>query len=133
MAVDKIAMVSLPVSDQERAKLFYVEKLGFTVIADYIMGNAEAGERAGNRWVMLLPPGGGVSITLTTWFEDLRPGVMKISLSTSDVEKTYQELKSKGVQPNNEISDAPWGKWFSVDDPDGNNWLIVQNHQQPDL
>ncbi len=127
MAVDKIAMVSLPVSDQERAKSFYVEKLGFTVVADYIMGNAEAGERAGNRWVMLLPPGGGVSITLTTWFEDLKPGTMKMSLSTSDVEKTYQELKSKGVKPINEISDAPWGKWFSVDDPDGNNWLIVQN------
>ncbi len=127
MAVDKIAMVSLPVSDQERAKSFYVEKFGFTVVADYIMGNAEAGERAGNRWVMLLPPGGGVSITLTTWFEDLKPGTMKMSLSTSDVEKTYQELKSKGVKPINEISDAPWGKWFSIDDPDGNNWLIVQN------
>jgi len=127
MTVDKIAMVSLPVSDQERAKSFYVDKLGFTVIADYVMGNAEAGERAGNRWVMLLPPGGGASITLTTWFEDLRPGVMKMSLSSSDVEKTYQELKTKGVQPNNEISDTPWGKWFSIDDPDGNNWLIVEN------
>ena len=126
MAIDKIAMVSLPVSDQERAKSFYVEKLGFTVIADYIMGNAEAGDRAGNRWVMLVPPGGGVSITLTTWFEDLHPGVMKMSLSTSDVEKTYQELQSKGVKPNSEISDAPWGRWFSIDDPDGNNWLIVQ-------
>jgi catechol 2,3-dioxygenase-like lactoylglutathione lyase family enzyme len=127
MTVDKIAMVSLPVSDQERAKSFYVDKLGFTVIADYVMGNAEAGERAGNRWVMLLPPGGGVSITLTTWFEDLRPGVMKMSLSTYDVEKTYQELKTKDVQTNNEISNAPWGKWFSIDDPDGNNWLIVEN------
>ena len=126
MAIDKIAMVSLPVNDQERARSFYVEKLGFTVIADYIMGNAEAGDRAGNRWVMLVPPGGGVSITLTTWFEDLQPGVMKMSLSTSDVEKTYQDLLSKGVKPNNEISDAPWGKWFSIDDPDGNNWLIVQ-------
>lgn len=131
MAIDKIAMVSLPVNDQERAKSFYVEKLGFTVIADYIMGNAEAGDRAGNRWVMLLPPGGGVSITLTTWFEDLHPGEMKMSLSTSDVEKTYQELQSKGVKPNSEISDAPWGKWFSIDDPDGNNWLIVQNPEQP--
>src|ERR1043165_1792056 len=130
MTIDKIAMVSLPVSDQERAKSFYVEKLGFTVLADYVMGNAEAGERAGNRWVMLVPPGGGVSITLTTWFEDLRPGVMKMSLSTSDVEKTYQELKAKGVEPINDISDAPWGKWFSVDDPDGNNWLIVQTSSQ---
>lgn len=126
MAVDKIVMISLPVSDQERAKSFYTDKLGFKITADYIMGNAEAGERAGNRWITLAPPGGGASITLTTWFEDLPPGVMKMSFSTSDVEKTYRELKAKGVKPNNEISDAPWGKWFSIDDPDGNNWLIVQ-------
>jgi catechol 2,3-dioxygenase-like lactoylglutathione lyase family enzyme len=126
MAVDKIVMISLPVSDQEKAKLFYTDKLGFKVIADYIMSSAEAGERAGNRWVTLAPPGGGPSITLTTWFEELHPGVMKMSFSTPDVEQTYQELKAKGVEPNNAISDAPWGKWFSIDDPDGNNWLIVQ-------
>ncbi|MGA2504618.1 MAG: VOC family protein [Anaerolineales bacterium] len=130
MAVDKIVLISLPVSDQERAKSFYQDILGFKVTADFIMGNAEAGERAGNRWVTLLPPGGGPSITLTTWFEDLRPGVMKLSLSTADVEKTYRELKAKGVIPNNEISDAPWGKWFSIDDPDGNNWLITQNPRE---
>lgn len=77
---------------------FYVDKLGFTVVTDYIMRNAEAGERAGNRWVMLVPSG-GLSIRLTTWFKDLRSGVMKMSLSTSDVQKTYQELNLKGVQP----------------------------------
>jgi catechol 2,3-dioxygenase-like lactoylglutathione lyase family enzyme len=130
MAVDKIVLISLPVSDQERAKSFYQDILGFKVTADFIMGNAEAGERAGNRWVTLLPPGGGPSITLTTWFEDLRPGVMKLSLSTADVEKTYRELKAKGVIPNNEISDATWGKWFSIDDSDGNNWLITQNPRE---
>src|ERR1043165_8792095 len=100
MSIDKIVMISLPVSDQERAKSFYTDKLGFKVTADYIMGTAEAGERAGNRWITLVPPGGGASITFTTWFEDLRPGVMKMSFSTSDVEQTYQELKTKGVEPN---------------------------------
>lgn len=49
-----------------------------------------------------------------------------MSFSTADVGKTYRELKAKGVKPNNEISAAPWGQWFSIDDPDGNNWLIVQ-------
>ena len=126
MAVDQIVLISLPVSDQEQAKSFYTEKLGFKVTADYMMGTAEAGERAGNRWITLAPPGGGASITLTTWFEDLRPGVMKMSFSTADVKKTYQELKAKGVRPNGEISESPWGRWFSIDDPDGNNWLIVQ-------
>jgi catechol 2,3-dioxygenase-like lactoylglutathione lyase family enzyme len=45
MTVDKIAMISLPVSDQERAKSFYIDKLGFTVIADYVMGNASPSQR----------------------------------------------------------------------------------------
>jgi catechol 2,3-dioxygenase-like lactoylglutathione lyase family enzyme len=130
MSVDKITMISLPVSDQDRAKSFYIDKLGFSVAMDYVMGQAEAGERAGNRWVMLIPPGGGPSITLTTWFEDLRPGVMKLTVSTPDVEAAYRELKAKGVKPDNEISDAPWGRWFSVDDPDGNNWLIVQDAER---
>jgi uncharacterized glyoxalase superfamily protein PhnB len=30
------------------------------------------------------------------------------------------------VQPNNRVEDAPWGRWFGIDDPDGNNWLITQ-------
>lgn len=46
MAIDKIVMISLPVSDQDRAKSFYTDKLGLLITADYVMGNAEAGELA---------------------------------------------------------------------------------------
>ena len=45
MAVNQITLISLPVSEQERAKTFCVDKLGFQVTADYMMGNAEAGEQ----------------------------------------------------------------------------------------
>jgi uncharacterized glyoxalase superfamily protein PhnB len=48
-------------------------------------------------------------------------------LSTPDVEAAYKELKAKGVKPNNEIKDDSWGKSFSVNDPDGNFWFIVQS------
>lgn len=119
MAVEKITMISLPVNDMEQAKLFYTNKLGFEVTKDF--------EGGGNRWVTIIPPGGGTSITLGTLFEDLKPGTMKMYLSTPDVEVAYKELKAKGVEPINDISDDPWGKWFSVDDPDGNHWLIVQS------
>jgi predicted enzyme related to lactoylglutathione lyase len=126
MIIDKIALISLPVSDQDRAKTFYIDKLGFTATADYIMDTTVAGTRAGNRWISLVPPGGGVPITLTTWFEDLKPGAMKMSLSTPDVQAAYEALRAKGVEPNNDVTESPWGRWFSIDDPDGNNWLIVQ-------
>jgi uncharacterized glyoxalase superfamily protein PhnB len=34
--------------------------------------------------------------------------------------------RARGVKPNNAVEDAPWGRWFAIDDPDGNNWLIVE-------
>lgn len=52
---------------------------------------------------------------------------MKMYLSTPDVEAAYKELKAKGAKPNNEIKADSWGKWFSVNDPDGNFWFIVQS------
>lgn len=126
MGLDKITLISLQVNDQDKMKSFYVNKLGFKVLSDFIMGESEAGNQSGNRWISIEPPGGGPAFTLTTWFKDIIPGHMKLSLSTSDVDKTYHELKEKGLKPNDEISDAPWGRWFSINDPEGNNLLIVQ-------
>ena len=63
----QVSVVSIPVADQERAKKFYVEVLGFDVVVDNPFGE-------GMRWVMLRPPGGGAAITLVTWFPEMRPG-----------------------------------------------------------
>jgi uncharacterized glyoxalase superfamily protein PhnB len=128
MALSSINLVSVPVTDQDRAKAFYVDQLGFTVKFDYTMGAAEAGEAgAGSRWLMLTPPGGGADITLVTWFADSAPpGAAKLSIGCDDVDATYAELTARGVTPNNAVEDAPWGRWFGIDDPDGNNWLVVQ-------
>jgi uncharacterized glyoxalase superfamily protein PhnB len=52
---------------------------------------------------------------------------MKLYLSTSDVEEVHKDLKAKGVKPNDEVRNDSWGKWFSVNDPDGNYWFIVQS------
>ena len=91
MAVTDIEVVSVPVSDQERAKEFYSAKLGFTVQTD-----AEFGESM--RWVMLRPPGGGTCITLVTWFETMPPGSLKGSvLGCDDLEKSLAELGGRGV------------------------------------
>jgi catechol 2,3-dioxygenase-like lactoylglutathione lyase family enzyme len=128
MALGSISLITVPVTDQDRAKAFYVDELGFTEKFDYVMDAEQAGTAgAGARWVMLTPPGGGADITLVPWFADTSPpGSAKLSITCDDPDATHAELTARGIRPNNEVQDAPWGRWFGVDDPDGNNWLIVQ-------
>jgi catechol 2,3-dioxygenase-like lactoylglutathione lyase family enzyme len=123
MAVSSIEVVSIPVSDQDRAKEFYAGKLGFTVRMDSAFGE-------GMRWVMLQLPGGGTSITLVTWFDSMPAGSLKGAvLGCDDLEKTLDELTARGVTFNEEqIEEAPWGRWKTLDDPDGNTWVLQQNN-----
>lgn len=119
--VDKITMFHMAVNDMAKAKEFYADKLGLKVTKDYEQGD--------QHWVSLDAPGGGTSINLTTAHENfLKPGTMKLYFSTPDVEKSYAELKARGIKPTTEIVDG-WGagKLFEVSDPDGNRLLIVQS------
>jgi uncharacterized glyoxalase superfamily protein PhnB len=76
---------------------------------------------------MLTPPDGGADITLAAWFDETSPpGSAKLSIACVDVDATYASLSAAGVEPNNAIESAPWGRWFGFDDPDANNWLVVQ-------
>ena len=119
---DKITMTLMAVSNMDKAKDFYTEKLGFKATTDY--------SRGGQRWVTVVPPGGGTTITLSTYFGNLKPGTMQLYLSTLDIQAAYDELSEKGVKVN-EIKDDLFGpgsgvKWFNLFDPDGNQWLIWQ-------
>ena len=124
MAVEKIMMFHMAVTDMAKAKRFYADTLGFKVTKDYGQGD--------QHWVSLDAPGGGASLNLTTMHENMKPGTMKLYLSTPDIEAAYQELKAKGVEPDTDIKDDLYGpgskvKWFGMRDPDGNQWLIVQS------
>lgn len=123
MALTNLDVVSVPVSDQERAKDFYANKLGFTVQMDSTFGEQM-------RWIMLRPPGSRTGITLVTWFETMPPGSLKGSvLSRDNLEKTLDELAARGVTFNEqEIEQAPWGRWKTFDDPDGNSWVVQENN-----
>jgi len=128
MNLKHISLISVPVTDQDKAKDFYTGMLGFTVKLDVAMDATTAGSAGGGaRWVMLTPPGGGADITLVTWFGDsMPPGSAKLVLACENADDAYAELTARGVHPNNQVEDAHWGRWFGVDDPDGNNWLITQ-------
>jgi len=122
MALNNLQVVSVPVSDQDRARQFYAEQLGFTVEIDSSFGE-------GMRWVMLRPPGSGTAITLVTWFDTMPAGSMRGAvLGCDDLEQTLAELAGRGVRfSEDEIQDAPWGRWKTFADPDGNSWVLQQN------
>ena len=123
MALNDLELVSVPVSDQERAKRFYAGKLGFTVLMDDMFGQ-------GMRWVMLRSPGSGTGITLVTWFDTMPARSLRgMVLGCDDLEGTLGELAARGVTFNeDETEEAPWGRWKTFDDPDGNGWIVQQGN-----
>jgi len=114
--MESIEVVSVPVSDQQASKEFYLS-IGFTLIYDNPMGN-------GTNWVQLGLPGGGAAISLVTWLPKMQPGTMQgLVLKTRDVEKEHAELKAKGVNID-AIDPTPWGKFATFYDPDGNSLIL---------
>lgn len=122
-AIDKLMMLSLAVSDMAKAKEFYADKLGLTVVTDYDQSDD-------SRWVSLAFPEDGVSITLTTFHENMKPGTTKLYLRTSDIVAARKQLTSRGAEVD-EINDDLFGpgsgvKWFSLHDPDGSQVFLVE-------
>jgi len=101
MNLKHISLVSVPVTDQDKAKDFYTGMLGFTVKFDVVMDSATAGTAGeGARWVMLTPPGGGADITLVNWFADsMPPGSAKLALACENADDAYTELTGRRVRP----------------------------------
>ncbi len=115
-----VDIVSIPVSDQDRAQAFYTDILGFA-----LRENADMGD--GRRWVELVPPAGGASITLVTWFESMPAGSLRgLVLGTDDAHAAFAELRQRGVEfAEPAVQDAPWGQYATFSDPDGNCWVLV--------
>jgi len=113
-----IKIVSIPVSDQDRALAFYTEKLGFKVATDQAFG-------PGQRWIELLIPGSDVNLALFTppGQENRIGGFQPITFWTADVFATAATLKQNGVEitePKKEI----WGTMAKFKDPDGNEFVF---------
>ncbi|HEX4701411.1 MAG TPA: VOC family protein [Pseudonocardiaceae bacterium] len=120
-----ISVVSIPVSDQDRAKKFYLDVLGFTEINDAVMSPEM-------RWVHLAPPGGGASVTLVTWFDSMPAGSTRgLVLEVDDVDTWHAQLSAQGFTFPDGVHDAPWGRYISVDDPDGNGIILQRSRRQP--
>jgi predicted enzyme related to lactoylglutathione lyase len=118
MAMKAIQLFSIPVSDPERAKAFYVDTLGWELVRDDAMGPDQ-------RWVQVRPRGGETSVTLVTWFESMPAGSTRgVVIETDDLEADQATLTARGVRVDAAIEEAPWGRWVTFDDPDGNGFVL---------
>jgi catechol 2,3-dioxygenase-like lactoylglutathione lyase family enzyme len=119
----KLELVPIPVSDIDRAKAFYVGKVGFHLDHDTQPGN-------GMHIIQLTPPGSGCSILISTGLgeiSDMTPGSVKgLHLVVKDVTTTRKLLMSRGVEMG-EIVVYPRGiKYAGFSDPDGNSWTLQE-------
>jgi predicted enzyme related to lactoylglutathione lyase len=115
----KLELISVPVSDVDRAKRFYTEQVGFNADHDHTVSDEL-------RFVQLTPPGSACSIAFGVGLTDMPPGSVKgLQLVVSDIEAARAELADRGVEVT-EVQEFPWGKFVHFSDPDGNAWAVQE-------
>ena len=121
----KLELVAVPVSDVDRAKAFYTEKVGFNADHDHRVSDTL-------RFVQLTPPGSACSIALGEGITETKPGSARgLQLVVRDIQAARTELMSRGVEVS-EIQQFPWGSFVFFSDPDGNGWSVQQLPPRPD-
>ena len=115
----KLELIQVPVSDIDRAKSFYVDKVGFNDDHDHQFSEEI-------RFVQLTPPGSGCSISFTTGAHEMEPGSLDgLQLVVEDANAAHDELAERGVEVS-DVQDMPWGRFVFFSDPDGNKWSVQQ-------
>jgi catechol 2,3-dioxygenase-like lactoylglutathione lyase family enzyme len=115
----RLELVSVPVTDVDRAKEFYVEKAGFNPDHDHTVSDEI-------RFVQLTPPGSPTSIAIGKGVTDAEPGSVKgLQLTVEDADAAHADLSSRGVEVS-EVQEFPWGRFVFFSDPDGNGWSVQQ-------
>jgi catechol 2,3-dioxygenase-like lactoylglutathione lyase family enzyme len=133
----KLEVVTLPVSDVDRAKAFYLS-LGWRLDGDLVFGNDI-------RAVQLTPPRSNCSISFGKGLTTAEPGsAQRFELVVSDIEAAREDLVSRGVEVSEpfhrdgaELRPGPdperrsYLTYASFSDPDGNGWLLQEVNERP--
>lgn len=133
-----IEVISLPVSDVDRALRFYVDQVGFTLDVDYAPSDTF-------RVVQLTPPGSGCSIQIGKGLTDALPGSLRNTyLVVTDLEAARNRLLEHGVEVSvirHKVPIDAWDGRFAAGldparrdyasfadfmDPDGNRWVLQE-------
>jgi catechol 2,3-dioxygenase-like lactoylglutathione lyase family enzyme len=124
--ITQIGRIIVPVSDQDNALEFYVDKLGFEKRADIPFGE-------GDRWLEVAPAGGATALALMP----PRPGATLggdntcVAFETTDIDAEYETLRERGVDVDELMGgDGPVPRMFFFRDPDGNNLLAVEQQER---
>ncbi|WP_113694262.1 VOC family protein [Amycolatopsis albispora] len=127
MSVRGVSKIVVGVDDQQRAKHFWTELLGFSVAIDEPYGDS------GERWLEVTTPDGETTLVLSPSPEDKRRWEVggerpntNFFFYADDLVSTYEELSAKGVEFPAKPSRQPWGWWSMFADPDGNRFPLVQ-------
>ncbi len=128
----RLEVVVVPVTDVDRAKEFYVGRLGFHLDAD-------TWPTPQMRVVQMTPPGSSCSVTIGPLILDTVAGGPRASLQlvVSDIKAARAELVERGVEVSavEQLDPRDGGRFMFFTDPDGNNWAVqeLQRHVGADL
>ena len=130
-----VEVITLPVSDVDRALRFYVDRVGFTLDVDYAPNDAF-------RVVQLTPPGSSCSIQIGKGLTDAAPGsVRNIYLVATDLEAVRSrcgvevgEIRHKipidawdgRFAPGPDPARRDYASFANFSDPDGNRWVLQE-------
>ena len=120
--ISQVATVMVPVSDQDQAIAFYLDKLGFEKRTDVPMGEAD-------RWVEVSPSGAATTIALVRPREGESSGIeTRVAFETDDIDADHAGLRAQGVDVDEAVMrmGGPVPPMFFFRDQDGNRLLIVQ-------
>jgi len=117
--ITQMKFASIPVHNQDRALAFYTEKLGFTIITDQPFDDKQ-------RWIELRIPKAETRIVLfTPDSHKERIGTFQgISFICDNIDKTYAELKERGVEFLGPPKKEHWGTFAMFKDSEGNQFVM---------
>ena len=120
--ITQVGTVIVPVSDQDRAIEFYLDKLGFEKRTDMPFGK-------GDRWVEVAPAGAATTIALVPPREGDPTGIeTNVGFTTEDVDADHTDLQARGVDVDEEVMRMgdPVPPMFFFRDPDGNTFFVIE-------
>ena len=139
----QLQVITVPVSDVDKALVFYTQQAGFTLDVDYYPAG-------GFRVVQFTPPGSACSVQLGTGLTDAAPGtVQNTYLIVTDIEAARRELTRRGVtvsgirhkspaddwkggwQPGTDPQHRDYASFADFADPDGNTWVLQEIGHRP--
>ena len=119
-----VRSVGIYVGDQDRAKRFWTDTLGFDLVQDTPMGD----DPGAGRWLEVAPPDRNVLLILYTppGDEGLVGRFSNVLFDCDDIQATHKELAGRGVEFTEEPTRQFWGWWAVFKDPDGNTYGLGQ-------